>query len=289
MDRDSGKTRSLAEINHKILKDSRIIETTLSELLSKGKGLKVLEVGFGYGRALLELAWHFRNERVSFYGLNKKAQPIEKQKDLIVIAKDYGIIPEEYLANFNLPEVFFYDAARLHFDDANIDFVYSAVTVRFIERKAEFLEEVCRVLRPGGVALLDMGEPSWDYPYSRVCHEKMLTPHINRFVLKYGNELIPLPTYLRYFEKDSFEFKFLPNSRCVLKVTKGGLGAVALQLEYNDELSVPMEQFYTNIGANKDIGDRASVVFITSVLRYIMRYLRKDFYPGINFAQILLI
>ncbi len=236
------------------MKDSAIIQSTLSELLSKGRGLRVLEVGFGYGRAMLELAWQFRREDVSFCGINKKKQkPMGNIGDLIGIAREYNIIPEENLGEFNLPEVFFYDASSLHFDDQSIDFIYSAVTIRFIDRKAEFLEEVCRVLKPGGVALLQIGEANWDYPYSRTCDHAMLTPYFNRFVLKYQDELIPLPIYLKHFEGEAFRFQFLPQRRCTLKVNKLKPFRLDLQLKPDPELSVPMENFsYRHFWEKKD-------------------------------------
>lgn len=84
--------RTLSETSHRILKHSQLIETTLADLLQQRRAASVLEVGFGRGRALLELA------------------------------------------NFNLPEIFFYDATRLHFDDESLDLIYSVVTVRFINR-----------------------------------------------------------------------------------------------------------------------------------------------------------
>ncbi|MFQ5543608.1 MAG: class I SAM-dependent methyltransferase [Nitrospiria bacterium] len=243
---DSGKTRDLNGINQKIVKDSDIIQSTLSALLSKANGsnMKVLEVGFGYGRALLELAWQFRQENISFLGINKKKQtPMGNIGDLIGIAREYDIIPEENMDEFNLPEIFFYDASSLHFEDASVDLIYSAVTIRFIDRKAEFLEEVCRVLKPGGVALLQIGEANWDYPYSRICDQTMLTPYFNRFVLKHKDELIPLPTYLKHFEEDAFQFKFLPQRRCTLTVNKLKSSRLDLQLTSDPELSVPMENF----------------------------------------------
>jgi ubiquinone/menaquinone biosynthesis C-methylase UbiE len=48
-----------------------------------------------------------------------------------------------------VPVLDFYDASTLNFDDESMDFVYSAVTIRFMKKKIEFIEEVARVLRPG--------------------------------------------------------------------------------------------------------------------------------------------
>jgi len=65
------KNRTLAEANNRILLNSNIIETTLSALLAKGNALQVLEIGFGEGRALLELAWRFQDHQVAFMALTR--------------------------------------------------------------------------------------------------------------------------------------------------------------------------------------------------------------------------
>jgi len=252
--------RSLAETNYKLSKRAPIIEKTLLDLLKKENALKVLEIGFGRGRTLLELARRFRNGRVSFFGVDKRQElPLEKRENLRGMARQFAIVSEAELAGFELPEIFFYDATRLHFDDENIDLIYSVMTVRFIERKAEFLEEVCRILKPGGVALLQIGEADWRYPYSLMCDNKLLTPFTNRFVLKYGNELIPLPEYLKLFEGDAFRFGFINRPRCVMRIDKLKPGRLRLQLEFNQKLGLPMEELPYLHGSGKVRGGFRSV------------------------------
>jgi len=266
--------RSLFETNHKILKDSQILETTLSARLAQGRAVKVLEVGFGRARALLELAWRFRNERAAFYGVDKKQEPpIQKRGDLAGIAREYAIAPEAELAGFVCPEIFFYDATRLHFDDDSLDLIYSVKTIRFIEDKAAFLEEVCRVLKPGGVALLQIGEANWEYPYSRICDEQLLTPCTNRFILKHGDELIPLNKYLRLFETGGLRFRFINRPRCVLQIDKRKPARLDLQLTLNSAFSLPMEELPHCHGSGKVRGGFRSVFD-----------LRPEFYQAL-FAQ----
>jgi hypothetical protein len=109
-----------------------------------------------------------------------------------------------------------------------------------MKRKAEFLEEVCRILKPGGVALLQIGESNWNYPYSQACDERILTPYTSRFILKHGPELIPLPVYVKLFEGDRFLFRFITDSRCTIIVCKLRPGLLSLQLAFNWKLSGPM-------------------------------------------------
>jgi SAM-dependent methyltransferase len=235
---DKGKSRSLAKINA-IFGGEATLEGIIDDLLVSRSHLNVLEIGVGYGRALLELAWRFRDHDVMFHGVNLKAKPpLEKREDFQRIAEHLEIIPLVDIPEFNCPQIYFYDATRLHFADESIDLLYSAVTIRFMARKVEFLEEVARVLRPGGRALLDISESNWNYPFSLAADDRVLTPFTNRFVLKYGSELIPLPDYVKLFEGDHFRFRFATDAKCVLDFAKLGPGRLSLYLDYNGKLSM---------------------------------------------------
>jgi ubiquinone/menaquinone biosynthesis C-methylase UbiE len=230
------RIRSLSEINS-LFKAVGPLDATIARLLDTRSRLDVLEIGFGYGRVLLELAWMFRHRNVTFHGVDV-ARYVETREDLRKVATQFAIGPESELNAFELPRIYWYDATSLHFDDESADFVYSAVTIRFIRRKAEFLEEVCRVLRPGGSAVLHMSESNWDYPYSLAADRRILTPYVNRFVLRFGDELIPLPVYLKLFEDGHFRFQFTTSSRCILCVSKRMSGRLTLNLDFNEELSI---------------------------------------------------
>jgi SAM-dependent methyltransferase len=230
------RLRSLSRVNE-LLKAAESPESALERLLESKTKLDVLEVGFGYGRALLELAWRFRGRNVTFHGVDL-TRFVADREALRDVAAEFEILPQADLATFELPHVHFYDATALHFGDESLDFVYSVVTVRFIRRKAEFLEEVCRVLRPGGYAMLHVSESHWDYPYSVATDERILTPYTNRFVLKFAGELIPLPAYLKLFEGDRFRFEATPSSRCILRIWKQATGRLSLHLDYDEVLSM---------------------------------------------------
>jgi len=230
------RMRTLTDIND-IFKAATKLESAISELSETRTKLEVLEVGFGYGLAMLELAWRFRDREITFHGVDM-TKHINKREDLRNIARQFQIIPESELAGFELPHPYFYDATQLHFDDESLDLIYSAVTIRFIRHKAQFLEEVCRVLKPGGRAILHISESNWNYPYGLAADDRILTAYTNRFVLRYGNELIPLPIYAKLFEGDRFRFHFTTNSRCILLLSKLASGRLSLQLDYNEELSM---------------------------------------------------
>ncbi len=240
------RNRSLSDINHKILMNPALIETTLSEQLDKAfkKPLHVLEIGFGHGRALTELALLYKADPVIFHGVTlEQKSPVTHSESLIDIARKYEMAPESELKGFDPPKVHFYNATKLHFEDECISFIYSLVTIRFMDHKAQFLEEVCRVLKPGGIALLNLSGRGWNYPFGPASLGKKLTPYINRFVLKYKTTLVPLPVYLKLFEDSKFQFEFLNTDRCVLKITKLKSTFLDLDLEYNEDLSVSMRDF----------------------------------------------
>src|SRR2546425_928976 len=126
---DKGKTRRQAHINS-ILGADACLEEAVRGLLEIRQHLDVLEIGFGYGLALMELAWLFRREDVTFHGVNLKPKPVATREDLREIAHQFDLVPASEIPGFRLPHVYFYDATTLQHDDESIDLVYSAVTVR---------------------------------------------------------------------------------------------------------------------------------------------------------------
>jgi SAM-dependent methyltransferase len=212
----------------------------ISNLLSDHRSLSVLEVGFGWGVALLELAWRFRDQDIAFFGIDIEPKPqLATREGIMAFAREQGIVPEARGGELKVPVLDFYDASTLNFDDESMDFVYSAVTIRFMKKKIEFIEDVARVLRPGGKALLHLGESNWNYPHSLVSDQRILTPFTSRLILKHGDELIPLPEYFRLFDGKGFKFSFPENSRCILVLSKQASGKLDLGLAINDALTLP--------------------------------------------------
>ena len=237
------KTRSLESINKKLFKGSSSLQATIRNLLETRRPVSVLEIGCGAGRALMELASEFRHDPVAFSAINKECgNPLSSSADLRRVAKEYGVAWDDGGTAWPLPELFFHDATTLHFADDSVDLIYMSSLARFIPRKAELIEEICRVLSPGGTALIQISRSGWDYPPTPARADLLLTPHPSRFVLRYGRDLIPLPTYLRRFAERGFDFDFVSAPACVIQITKRRAGRLALGLNYDHELSVPMAQ-----------------------------------------------
>jgi SAM-dependent methyltransferase len=232
------KTRSLARIEH-LLRAAGGVQSAIEDLLGRRSPIDVLEVGFGHGHALLELAWRFRARPVAFHGVDiGYKSPIKTREDLLDVVRAHEIVPAEQLAVFTLPYIDFYDATQLRFADESLDLVFTAVTIRFMRDKARHIEEVCRVLRPGGRAILHLGESNWDYPSGKICGDRLFTPYTSRLVLKHHDELVPLPEYMSLFEGDAFHFAFTRSTRCILCVDKLASASLSLHLDYDDERSM---------------------------------------------------
>ncbi len=237
------KSRNLESINKKLFKGASTLEATLEGLVTAGRPLAVLEIGCGAGRALMELALAFRHKPVKFYAINKeRGNPLSSSADLARVAREYEIDVDAAGPDWPLPELFFYDATTLHFPDDSVDLIYLSSVARFIERKAEFIEEVCRVLTPGGVALIQLSRSGWDYPEGEAREDLLVTPYTSRLVLTHGRDLVPLPKYLEQFASSGFEFDFISNPACVIRVRKRRPGRLSLGLEYDEARSVPMMQ-----------------------------------------------
>lgn len=230
------RSRSLERLSER-LGSSFSLASAIRDLLKTRNSLDILEIGFGYGHVLLELAWLFREQEVRFNGVDKRLN-IANREELREAAVHFNIVPASDIDRFTLPLLHSYDATSMHFADESIDFVYSAFVVRFIEHKDKFIEEVCRVLRPGGRAVLHIGGANWNYPYGKKTDNRHLTHFLNRFVLKYGDELIPLPIYMKLFESNTFNFKFADHPHCILLIHKTASGKLSLNLDFNEKLSM---------------------------------------------------
>src|ERR1051326_9034017 len=136
------RSRSLAQLNRRLRPKGPPIETIIDGMLAEGRTPSVLEIGFGWGRVLIELAERFRSRPVSLRGINRESRPpVERSSDLAAVAKALGLVPPGEIVDLPLPALDFYDATALRLADESVDFVYSAVTIRFVEDKARLIEE----------------------------------------------------------------------------------------------------------------------------------------------------
>jgi len=148
-----GKSRGLKEAE-KRLDD---IVSDVRKLLIKHKKIKILEIGCGYGKVLLEFKRIFKN-RIDTYGINLESG---LNKNLIKkFALEHKIFSKDNIDE-NLPKIYHLDAGKkLLFRSGSFDFIFSQECFRYIKDKALFLEEVNRILKRGGIAKIDTGRRS---------------------------------------------------------------------------------------------------------------------------------
>jgi SAM-dependent methyltransferase len=243
-DGGAGRTRGLVEANRKLRAVGTPIEQAIEELLEDGRHVSVLEIGFGWGAALIQLALRFRSRPVSFAGINVEYQPpVQRSEDLGVVAEALELASAQEIDGMRWPDVHFYDATKLHFGDESLDFVYSVISIRFIEDKASVLQEVARTLRPGGRAILDIGERHWEYPAGPATDPRLLTPHPARIVLHRDLELVALEDYLAWAGGERYAIRVPHGRRCVVDMRKNASGPLDLGLALDRDRTIPMRDF----------------------------------------------
>ena len=170
--------------------------------------VRVLELGCGYGTALLELRARY-GRRVALYGQNR----LRNDGDADVLLRnarernllDVGTDPAP------LPSIVHGDvAAGLPFPDATFDLVYSQVAWLYFGNKVGVVRDVMRVLRDGGVAKIDADDVRTDLPaeYARlveIWENGTLLP-FRDYVRRHGAAFEPAPDgeYLRFGKRQSF-------------------------------------------------------------------------------------
>jgi len=154
---NKSRSHSLAEFNEKIA--PLRIEDQVSEVYEKNKILgektRVMEVGFGNGRVLIELKKLFPD--VEFYGINKsKTLTFYRRESFILTALKFNLMTEVEAKEMILPYIVFQDldfGQRIPYDDNKFDLIYSQSTLPYIRYTFELFNEIMRVLKKDGVSI----------------------------------------------------------------------------------------------------------------------------------------
>ena len=201
-DKQPFRARGLADLD-------RLVGGVVSEidaLLARREPVRVLELGCGYGTALLELASHY-GARVELLGVNR--YPHDGDHDVLVRnAAERGIATG---AGFAWPTLHHGDVARgLPFAERSIDFVYSQVAWLYFGDKLAVLRDVVRVLADDGVAKIDADELRANLPpeYARLVEiwEDGRLVTFREYLRRFGADLVPAPEgeYVRLRKCEGF-------------------------------------------------------------------------------------
>jgi SAM-dependent methyltransferase len=123
--------------------------------------VRVLEIGCGEGRVLMELRKMYPDAEL--HGINRKPwELMQGSGSLAETATHYRIFGPGELPGLALPAIHFCDAASLPFPSDHFDVIVSQVAVPYVARKDLMLAEAWRVLKPGATAFLHMDSTRGD-------------------------------------------------------------------------------------------------------------------------------
>lgn len=246
------RNRTLRQVNDKLLTGRTVLQDTIDDLLDRRSSVTVLELGFGEGRALMELATAYRDQPVRFYGVDgSQVEPVERAEDLRETARRYGI-SNGVGSPARLPDVRFYRLGlptrsgvsqaghELKFDAESVDLVYSAVMLRFVWDKVRVLEDVARVLRSGGTALIHLGGPACRYGRTEVKSRDRLTPGPAYLVVREGDHVIPVEDYLAGRSTSAISVEAINAPNLVIRLRKLHPGALDLGLQHEAGQTIRM-------------------------------------------------
>ena len=178
------RARGLAEFDRRVGGILREID----ERLTRQDIVRVLELGCGYGTALLELRARY-GARVELFGMNR-LQGDGDRDILLRNATEHGLIVDDADPARALPRLSYGDVASgLPFPDDTFDIVASQVAWLYFRNKVGVVREVLRVLKRDGIAKIDTDEI-----------DPKLPPEYARLVEIWENgRLIPFGDYLRRY------------------------------------------------------------------------------------------
>jgi SAM-dependent methyltransferase len=201
--------------------------------------VRVLEIGCGEGRALMELRRRF--PAIELHGINLRPWPAMRgQASLRRTGTYYKIFTRRELADLTLPSVHFYDATRLRFEDATLDLIISQRAIHYFERKDTVIEEAWRTLRPGGLALLQIDE-------RRPVMPDFFVGDTPRFIVYDGGRPVPLARHLAAIRARGFGVALYHEDRAGFRLSsvcmsKSSAAPLSLGLAFDADSSITLEQ-----------------------------------------------
>jgi len=122
-------------------------------LTNAGKKVQLLEIGCGFGVALMELRRRF-SDRIELTGTNKEKRHGDTEAMLMAasLCNVSDVLEAQTTA---LPTIMYCDMDDgLPFDDCSFDVVVSQMCIQYVHDKILFLREAARVLKDNGIAMI---------------------------------------------------------------------------------------------------------------------------------------
>lgn len=207
----------------------------ISDNIRKQGRVTALEIGCGYGLPIIQLQQIFGHS-ITIYGINLNLQHCQRRKAVISGIKNRElsfITAASVLWGINEPNYLCADAGiSLPFSSETFDFIYSRMALGFVKDKAQCIEEIFRVLRPGGSCRCDLSLIRWDdHPY----------PWNILFKVYCGNENQPFEVLIdRYFPH--LQLKSTPKGKVYFEIQKKAEGRLNLGLEMISAIDLSSKQ-----------------------------------------------
>jgi ubiquinone/menaquinone biosynthesis C-methylase UbiE len=183
------------------------LKKEIDKRVKKNRKLSILEIGSGKGNLLIDLA--FLYPHIKLTGVNKNStHGIKNLQELNKRAKERGLKfkPGQMTVKFA-------NATSLPFSDSTFDVITSQVTFLHVENKAKALEEVYRVLKPGGVAIISLGAYSINRKrghkmplFYRSLNKKLGRDFNPRFIIRSEGKYVPISSFFKNFHNNQIEF-----------------------------------------------------------------------------------
>ena len=142
--RNRGLKRAIMRIPNPVPEIERRLETK--------PVLRILEIGCGYGKLLLDLNKQF-GDRVELHGVN--LEPEWDQENHLAFARDYN--RELRSSELSAVTIHISDASNLPFHERSFDLILSVAAFHYFPDKLNALTEISRVLFDDGLAYVDVG------------------------------------------------------------------------------------------------------------------------------------
>lgn len=154
---NESRSHSLEDFNKEI--SPFRLEELISEIYERnrlaGEKTRIMEVGFGNGRVLMELKKKF--PEIEFYGINKeKTHTFYRRESFVLTALKFEIMTKVETEALTLPYVVFQDidyGQRIPYDENKFDLIYSQGLIPHIRYTFEFFNEIMRVLKKNGTSI----------------------------------------------------------------------------------------------------------------------------------------
>jgi len=178
---------------------NNLIQKFIRNKLKLKKEVRVLEIGFGEGRCLLDLRELFPDKNLILYGINDKRKGnLRKKSDFLKNAKRFNLS----ISKSGLPNIHFYDVGEgLKFESNYFDLIISQVSFHYVGDKAKLLEEIWRTLKFEGKAYLHI-----DLDYKEKSPDFMKFNKETPFFIIYNKgKIMKLSSYLKGFRNKGFD------------------------------------------------------------------------------------